>query len=102
MTLVFKRILGVLTLIKNYTDMVKIIFQTNIEKKRTFKFYKKGKFCVEFLAPQHISFSDGNFSYRHLRAKIKCEIEKTCCFYSNFMYFTYHICPEQLLKATDT
>ena len=48
--------LNALILIINHIATVKVIFQTNIEKKHVFKFSGKDIFCAGFFALQHIKF----------------------------------------------
>ena len=40
--------------IKIHKDIIKTKFQTNIEEKRVFEFFKKDIFCVEFFSLQHL------------------------------------------------
>ena len=49
----FMCILNVFILLKNYIDMMKIIFQTKTEKNVSLNFFKKDKFCSGFFALQN-------------------------------------------------
>ena len=85
------------------SNTIKTKFQTNIEKKRFFKFFRKDIFCVEFFSIQHIKVWRWHFSdIESYGPERNVKLKKTPFFYtivSRILLWRNH-CGESLLKAT--
>lgn len=53
---IFKCIIKFFSFSKSRINLIKAMFQINIEKKLVFKFSRRNKFCAGIVAPQHIRF----------------------------------------------